>query len=341
MMEIEEQVYHQMNKIRRNSRDQGKLESNCVTFKFDLKQLYKDESKQSKGEHDYGSMIGPAKNMFGEVDQMKKMMGMMNGGDRGGSMRDQTMGDREQILSMMQMMGGINPDQIQRVRDGDVVMISDDQAKKMMAMINREDRDEDSRINDSDQMKKMMHMLNGGDRQHSIKEQMMGSMGDRDQMLKMMQMMNGGDRENSVKQQMMGDRDQMQEMMQMMNDRKREDSMDFHQEHEIEKIMQVMSNQDDYSMKDKMMHMMNNREREGSVMDKVKEMGNNMSLDEMMEMMDVDNDQMQNIMQMMHNGDDYSMKENMLNMMNNKERRESDNQSRYETGQYQNYRNRA
>ena len=46
-------------------------------------------------------------------------------------------------------------------------------------------------------------------------------------------------------------------------------------------------------------------------------------------------------MQMMHNGDDYSMKENMLNMMNNKERRESDNQNRYETGQYQNYRNRA
>merc|ERR1711933_703299 len=105
-----------------------------------------------------------------------------------------------------------------------------------------------------------------------------------------------------------GDRDQMQEMMQMMNDRKREDSMDFHQEHETEKIMQMMSNQDDYSMKDKMMHMMNNRERENYVMDKVKETGNNMSLDEMMEMMDVDNDQMQNIMQIMHNGDDYSMK---------------------------------
>merc|ERR1719210_864197 len=134
-MEIEEQVYHQMNKIRRNSRDQ-------------------DESKQSKGENDYGSMIGPAKNMFGEVDQMKKMMGMMNGGDSDGSIRDQAMGDREQILNMMQMMGGINPDQMQRVRDGDVVMISDDQAKKMMAMINREDRDKVWRINNSDRMKK-------------------------------------------------------------------------------------------------------------------------------------------------------------------------------------------
>ena len=282
LMEIEEQVYHQMNKIRRNSRDQGKLESNCLTFKFDLKQLYKAKSKQSKGENDYESMTGAAMDIFGENDQMKKIMGTSSGDDHGGSIRDQMMGDRNQMLNMMQMMGAMNHDQMQRVMSGEVVAISDDQVKKMM-----------------------QKMMSGDNRDDSDRE---------DQLKKMMQMMNGEDRENSMKNQMMSNRDQML------------------------KMMQIMSNSDNYnSIKDKM----NEREHQGSTMGKAKEMGNNMSLDEMMEMMDVDIDQMQNMMEMMHNGDDYSMKENLMHMMNNQERRENDNENRYKKGQYQNYRNRS
>merc|ERR1712176_227410 len=88
---------------------------------------------------------------------------MLNGGDRQHSIKEQmmgAMGDRDQILKMMQMINGDSMDP---------------------------DRE--------DQMKKMMQMMNGNDRKNSVKQQMMG---DRDQMQEMMQIMNDRKREDSI-----------------------------------------------------------------------------------------------------------------------------------------------